>query len=197
MVHFTAVILGHPLQALKFCYSFFAQCFIDITERVLLPHYPTYQSLRTRLARAYLGAAAIHLPDIVHRLPVSNCPASRARPVEGANWKGYIIPGSCTLLDNDDEYKYIIILYAHGGGYVRGEARQYLNYMERWINAAAGKGIKLIFLSVEYPLSTEAAHPAQRTSFLDGYQYLLDEGVPANKIIFMGDSAGGRLMTNN
>lgn len=43
-----------------------------------------------------------------------------------------------------------------------------------------------------YPaLSTEAPHPAQRDAFLKAYQYLLDQGVPVTRIVFMGDSAGG------
>lgn len=44
----------------------------------------------------------------------------------------------------------IIALYAHGGGYARGEARMYLPYMQRWIEAAVSHGLELCFLTVEY-----------------------------------------------
>ncbi|KAL2831018.1 alpha/beta-hydrolase [Aspergillus pseudoustus] len=193
MVHLARIIAGHPLQFLKFCYSFLTQSLLDLAERIFLPHYPVYQSLRTRIARAYLAAAAIHLPDIVHRLPVTACPSGRARKVGDAHWKGYVVPGSHTLQEQESRGKLVVALYAHGGGYVRGEARQYLNYMERWISVAVNRGIDLVFLSVEYPLSTEAAHPAQRDSFLAGYRYLLDQGMPTNRVVFMGDSAGAAM----
>jgi carboxylesterase type B len=43
-----------------------------------------------------------------------------------------------------------IVVYAHGGGYARGEARMYLKYMERWEKVAKEMGVDVIFLSVEY-----------------------------------------------
>jgi acetyl esterase/lipase len=41
-------------------------------------------------------------------------------------------------------------------------------------------------------LTDQAPHPAQRDAFLNGYKYLLNEGIPASNVIFMGDSAGGK-----
>lgn len=207
MVHLASLIARNPLQFLKFCYTFTTQCALDVAERLILPHCPTYQTLRIRFTRAYLAAAALHLPDIVHRLPVTNCPSSRARLVSNANWTGYVIPGTRDLAQLPAGGTFAVVLYAHGGGYVRGEARQYLNYMERWIRVARQREINLVFVSVEYrtyptsvgcsfllthiALSPEASHPAQRDSFVHGYRYILDQGVSASKIVFMGDSAGG------
>lgn len=154
MVHLARLIARNPLQFLKFCYSFITQCILDVAERVVLPHYPTYQTLRIRFTRAYLAAAALHLPDIVHRLPVTNCPSSRARRVSDTSWTGYVIPGTRNLARLPDGDRFAVVLYAHGGGYVRGEARQYINYMERWIRLARERGIDLVFVSVEYRTNT-------------------------------------------
>lgn len=49
-----------------------------------------------------------------------------------------------------DDPSSCLVLYAHGGGYARGEARMYLNYMERWQREAEKVGLELTFLSVEY-----------------------------------------------
>lgn len=42
-------------------------------------------------------------------------------------------------------------------------------------------------------LSPEAKWPAQRTAVLDSYQWLLNQGASASKIVVAGDSAGGNL----
>lgn len=42
-------------------------------------------------------------------------------------------------------------------------------------------------------LSSEAPHPAQRNAFIAAYRELLAMKIPASKIVFMGDSAGGGL----
>lgn len=40
-------------------------------------------------------------------------------------------------------------------------------------------------------LSIEMKWPAQRDAFMAMYTWLLDQGVPASKIVFSGTSAGG------
>lgn len=154
MVHLTALILCNPLKTLRFTYTFIAQVILVLLKHILLPYFPVYQSLRTQLQRAYLASSALHFPAIVHRLPVTHCPSSRARKV-GSGWTGYLVPGTRPVSDLSRDRlccdrKVCIALYAHGGGYAWGEARQYLNYMERWIDIASKMGIDLTFLSVEY-----------------------------------------------
>ena len=43
-----------------------------------------------------------------------------------------------------------VVLYGHGGGYARGEARMYVPYMKRWVEVAEEKGLQIVFLSIEY-----------------------------------------------
>jgi acetyl esterase/lipase len=124
-----------------------------LLRRLLLPHFPVYQSLRLQLQRAYLSSASLTFPDLTHRLPVGNISPRRARKVD-ETVPAYLIPGTCDLADFARKGKgatqRCIVLYAHGGGYARGEARMYLNYMERWLASARKRSLDLAFFTVEY-----------------------------------------------
>ncbi|KAF5640798.1 hypothetical protein F52700_3509 [Fusarium sp. NRRL 52700] len=196
MARAVALILLHPLQFVHFTYSFLCLVLVVLLRRILLPHFPSYQSLRLQLHRAFLSAASTTFPDLPRRLPVSKLDPARARVIFQLP-TAYVIPGIYDLSKlaeaRFDGGKKCVVLYAHGGGYARGQATMYVDYMERWIKVANQQGLELGFVSVEYPLSTESAHPSQRTAFLSTYQKLLDSGVDPAKIIFMGDSAGGGL----
>lgn len=186
-------LINSPRACVLCVYTFVIQTILIIARRVLLPHLFTYQSLRTQIFRAYL-ISTFALPP----LPVEASDAE-AQPIEeDGKWKGYLIPGTRPLSSfagNSSSGRHVVALYAHGGGYGWGEARQYLTYMERWVSCAEAAGIDLVFLSVEYPLSGEAAHPAQLHSFKNAYRYLLSIGIEPSNIVFMGDSAGGGLST--
>lgn len=117
---------------------------------------------------------------------------------ENGKWLGYIIPGTRGLKEfvgKSSSGRRVVVLYGHGGGYSFGDARQYLSYMRRWVECAKEAAIDLVFLSVEYPLSGEAPHPAQLNAFTAAYQYQLGIGVDSSNIVFMSDSAGGGLCT--
>ena len=162
MAHLLLLILQNPRRSVAFLYTFLAQTTLILLKRLCLPHLPFFQSVRIQLQRAYLSAAALHFPEIVHRLPVE-CSESRAQRI-GHGWTGYIIPGTKSLTEtsgNDFNFKKCIALYAHGGGYARGEARMYLNYMERWIERAAEMKIDLVFVSVEYREFSSCTRPAR------------------------------------
>ncbi|EXJ66286.1 uncharacterized protein A1O5_10438 [Cladophialophora psammophila CBS 110553] len=195
MANTLLLILSHPLQALLFTYSFFSQVLLALLRRLLLPHFPVYQPLRLQVHRAYLAAAALTFPNLTHRLPVGKLSAKPARKVdEGV--PAYLIPGKRQLSEfarGGHGKQRCVVLFAHGGGYARGEARMYLKYMERWVAEAARKGLDLAFFSVEYPLSTQESHPAQRNTFIQVYRFLLDSEIGPENVVFMGDSAGGGL----
>lgn len=146
------ILLRHPIQSFYFGYSFLVQILLILLRRLLLPRFPVYQSLRLQIHRAYLSTASITFPNLVHRLPIGASHVKRARSI-GAGWTGYVIPAQRDLRDftgNADGDKYCVALYAHGGGYAKGEARMYTNYMERWEKVATKAGLRLVFVSVEY-----------------------------------------------
>ena len=149
MVKLWKLFLQNPLRSCRFLYAFGTQILLIGVKRVLLPSLPQYQSLRLQLHRAYWSSSSYYFPELIHRLPVTNCPETRARRV-CSKFTGYVIPGTAELtVSLGDEHRCIVI-YAHGGGYARGEARMYLNYMDRWAKGAAEAGLEIVFLSVEY-----------------------------------------------
>ncbi|KAF5573174.1 hypothetical protein FPANT_12545 [Fusarium pseudoanthophilum] len=196
MARAVAVILRHPIRFIHFSYAFVCLLLVVFLRRILLPHFPSYQSLRIQIHRAFLSASATTFPDLPRRLPVGKLNPAQARIIFDQP-TAYVIPGGREPAEFLDEGlakdKRCVVLYAHGGGYARGEARMYVDYMQRWIKLANEQGLGLVFVSVEYPLSTESAHPSQMRAFLRTYENLLQSGVPPGKVVFMGDSAGGGL----
>jgi monoterpene epsilon-lactone hydrolase len=82
-----------------------------------------------------------------------------------------------------------IILYFHGGGYVSGSCNTH-----RAITAKFVKAIGVGALLFEYRLAPEHPYPAAINDSLAAYQFLLNEGISPDNIVFMGDSAGGGLL---
>ncbi|PYH81918.1 alpha/beta-hydrolase [Aspergillus uvarum CBS 121591] len=192
MVKLWKLLLQNPVRSCRFLYTFGVQILLIGLRAILLPRLPHYQTLRLQLHRAYWSSSSYYFPELIHRLPVVDCPLARARRV-GAKFTGYVIPGTAELRAKPNHKRQCVVIYAHGGGYARGEARMYLNYMDRWVTGAAKEGLELVFLSVEYPLTHEATQPAQQQAFLQAYQYVLGCGISPCNIVFMGDSAGGGL----
>lgn len=155
------VIWRNPWGTVKFAYTFTAQLLLIGLKLILLPHLPRYQPLRTQVQRAYWASCSTLFPELIHRLPITaaSCPQSRARRIGTADWTAYVIPGSKSLdtvaqeTVSAESSTPVIVVYAHGGGYARGEARMYLNYMERWQKEISKLDVDLTFVSVEYRAS--------------------------------------------
>jgi epsilon-lactone hydrolase len=81
-----------------------------------------------------------------------------------------------------------VLLYFHGGGYKLGSVRSHRDLMAR-LSQAAGCRV----LGVGYRLAPEHHFPAPITDALAAYEWLVTQGVPAARIAFAGDSAGGGL----
>ena len=81
------------------------------------------------------------------------------------------------------------VLYLHGGGYVVGSAFGYQPHAGA-LAAAAQTGV----LVPDYRLAPEHPFPAALDDALSAYQWLLDQGVPAERVTVAGDSAGGGLV---
>jgi acetyl esterase/lipase len=144
-------LLQHPLQAAQFTYYFITEVFLILLHRLLLPNFPHYQSLRIEIQRAYLSSTSLFFPTFTHRLPADYGP-NEAAPIQGKGWRGYVIPGPDTniLRHAIGDGNVRVVLYGHGGGYARGEARMYVPYMQRWVAVAREQGVEVVFLSVEY-----------------------------------------------
>jgi acetyl esterase/lipase len=84
------------------------------------------------------------------------------------------------------------ILYLHGGGFVAGDARQNLRALK-----ALAVRLDCVIVSVQYRLATTAAFPAPMEDSYTALKWLHDDaatlGVDRNRIVVMGESAGGGL----
>jgi epsilon-lactone hydrolase len=81
-----------------------------------------------------------------------------------------------------------VVLYLHGGGYVFGSPRTHRNLVSR-ISHVTG----LPVLSLDYRLPPVATLPAPIEDALAAFRHLLEEGHAPERIVVVGDSAGGHL----
>lgn len=82
-----------------------------------------------------------------------------------------------------------VVLFMHGGGYVGGLHDRYRDW---GVNLAELAGHAEL-LAVDYRLAPKYKHPAALEDAVAAYEGMLDKGYDPNKIILMGDSAGGNL----
>jgi len=81
----------------------------------------------------------------------------------------------------------ITVLYLHGGGYAY-YAKAHQNLIALVTLAAKSQTFAL-----DYRLIPESPFPAQLEDALDAYHWLLDTGVKPERLVVIGDSAGGNL----
>lgn len=81
-----------------------------------------------------------------------------------------------------------VVFHLHGGSYLLGSAA----VMSR-LSGAIGERAGARVVSVDYRLAPEHPFPAGLDDAVAAYEGLLDSGVPASRIAFVGESAGGGL----
>jgi len=97
------------------------------------------------------------------------------------------IPSVAVALDGVDTPN--MLLHFHGGGYAAGSASDATSLIAAVIRPARARAI-----AVDYRLAPEHPYPAAVDDCLAAYRALLDSGVPASRIAFTGESAGGGLV---
>jgi acetyl esterase/lipase len=123
-------------------------------------------------ARSYLDSLNLHSPAL-SRVSTSN--------VINDNLKGtWFVP------ENADSG--FSILYLHGGGY-SFYPRSFYNNLAALIALSARSRL----FALDYRLSPEHKFPAQLQDAIRAYEWLLGEGTDAERMIVVGDSAGGNL----
>jgi monoterpene epsilon-lactone hydrolase len=80
------------------------------------------------------------------------------------------------------------VLFLHGGAYRAGAPANYRHFTWR-IAAATHASV----LAIDYRLAPEHPFPAALDDAVSAYRWLLDGGAAPDKILVMGDSAGGGL----
>jgi acetyl esterase/lipase len=82
-----------------------------------------------------------------------------------------------------------VVLYFHGGGYGLGSVDTHRDLVARVCKASRATA-----LSLEYRLAPEHRFPAQLHDATNGYRWLLEQGIAPERIVLVGDSAGGGLV---
>lgn len=80
------------------------------------------------------------------------------------------------------------LLYHHGGGHTFGSALSHRHLVSR-LAAAAG----VVAFNMDYRLAPEHPFPAGLDDALATYRYVLDQGLPPDRLVVGGESAGGNL----
>jgi len=80
------------------------------------------------------------------------------------------------------------LLYFHGGGFFFGSLNTHRHLVSR-LAAAAG----ITGFSIDYRLAPEHQLPAALDDALAAYRWLVGQGLTGNRIVLVGDSAGGNL----
>jgi len=83
------------------------------------------------------------------------------------------------------------ILYFHGGGYIFCSVGAYATWL-----AALAIGTNVRVVAPEYRRLPEASFDQLINDNLQAYEDLLRSGVPANKVVLAGDSAGGGIVVH-
>ena len=81
-----------------------------------------------------------------------------------------------------------VLLYLHGGGYIMGSLNTHRDLMGRISRAGQAR-----VLGLDYRLAPEHPFPAAVDDTVAGYQFLLEQGIPPERLAIAGDSAGGAL----
>lgn len=81
-----------------------------------------------------------------------------------------------------------VLYYVHGGGFVMGSPGTHRRMVSRIACAARARA-----LVVDYRLAPENPFPAALEDCVAGYRWLLQQGVDARDVVFVGDSAGACL----
>jgi acetyl esterase/lipase len=110
-------------------------------------------------------------------------------PPPGTSVRPVTAGGVSSLVVSPLDHHEATVIYLHGGSYVLGSAFGYQPHAGA-LAAAAKTGV----LVPDYRLAPEHPFPAALEDALSAYRWLLDQGVPAERVTVAGDSAGGGLV---
>jgi len=150
---------------------------------------PEAQAMRAQLRAFYDELAGARDLSLVEGRVVANRYNELTGPVEGVTWTPVQIGDlSAIWAEADGVDTSRVIQFHHGGGYMFGDAEVYRAYTGH-LSRATGARV----LSVDYRLVPEHPHPAPVSDAIAAYEWLQEQGVPADRIVFAGNSAGGGL----
>ena len=109
-------------------------------------------------------------------------------PPAGTSVRPVTAGGVPSLIAAPPDHPEPTVLYLHGGGYVVGSAFGYQPHA-----GALAAAAQTAVLVPDYRLAPEHPFPAAVQDAVSAYRWLLEQGVPADRVVVAGDSAGGGL----
>lgn len=110
------------------------------------------------------------------------------KPVAGTSYETIDLPHCRAELLRTPETEDRVVVYLHGGAFVVGG-----RFLHRSLMSRIADRTRATLVAVDY---RQLPHHPVRASIADGldaYRHVLESGVPASKVLIMGDSAGGYL----
>lgn len=140
--------LRRPRKLASYTWTLLRSLTLALADRLLFPLGCRPLSLGTELRRCHLAAALTGFPELIFAAP-PGLPAADYRTAGLDGVPAVVVPPEARL-DDFAERPAVVLLYAHGGGYLFGEPLMYIESYKRWVEAAAAKGIRLVIVSVNY-----------------------------------------------
>lgn len=114
---------------------------------------------------------------------------ARAQLPAGVTRKAISVDGvACEWVIPENSPEDRVLLYLHGGGFVYGLTPTHLAMV-----ASLAQKMGTRALMVDYRLAPDHPFPAALDDCATAYRWLVKQGVPAQKLVVAGDSAGGNL----
>lgn len=148
------LVLRHPLKFLRWSLLFSRCLVLALVDRLLFPFACRPISFYTEITRCYLGASLVCFLELIFSAP----PGLDRRSFQSADLNevpAIVVPPHTKLevAFSTNDPRNVVLLYAHGGGYLFGEPLMYLDTYKRWVKKAEASGVHLTVVSVDYRTS--------------------------------------------
>jgi acetyl esterase/lipase len=110
------------------------------------------------------------------------------KPVSGTTYERVDLPHCRAELLRTPQTEDRVIVYLHGGAFVVGG-----RFLHRGLMSRIADQTRSSLVAVNYRQLPHHPVSASIADGLDAYRHVLESGVPASKVVIMGDSAGGYL----
>lgn len=138
-------------------------------------------------------------PDVAHSGKLANSRKTMERlgtwipPAKGVKIEKNTLAGMyCEIHTPAEAAPEGLLIYMHGGGFCIGSPRSH-----RYLVSRISSTCHLRAVSMDYRKAPEHPFPAALDDVIRIYEYFLAQGIPAEKIVFAGDSAGGNLVISS
>ena len=147
---------------------------------------PEFVAFQERMAANPVPPPPANLQALRDRIDaaMSQLPLAEGTSAEAVDANG--VPAILCTRDGGDDDAWLV--YFHGGGYRLASAIAYRAFGTHLARACTAR-----VLLVDYSLAPEHPFPAAVNDACAAYQWVLDQSVPASRIVIGGDSAGGGL----